>query len=79
MYSFSIPIPTSIPIFFSDPDFNCPVFFEAWGSKCYYFQGAHQSLSLAEHTCNNLAATPVSEPEQYFHVSIKFMTGVGGY
>ena len=46
--------------YYSGQDFDCPVFFEAWGNKCYYFQGAHNSFALAEFTCNNLAATPVS-------------------
>ncbi|XP_072040249.1 uncharacterized protein [Amphiura filiformis] len=31
--------------------FSCPNYFEKWGNKCYAFQGAHQSLTLAEHTC----------------------------
>ena len=53
----------SCPFFadLADPDFTCPVFFEAWGNKCYYFQGAHVSLRLAEITCNTRSATPVSE------------------
>ncbi|XP_072036384.1 uncharacterized protein [Amphiura filiformis] len=41
--------------------FTCPTWFAPWGRKCYYFQGAHQSLALAEHTCRavNRDALPV--------------------